>query len=325
MTPFDYAKSVAAFWGGDGEAILKAQAQLQAQMQEGAGKAFAEGLKAMAGGQMPAFPAFPPLHGPVGQEGDTAKAGAALMELWSAAGSLSATLAATLAGAPQPAGTSDTIDATFRHMVDPRNWLGVGGDMNEALGRMAEGPRFADLWDMERRTARVMQAWMGVRRSSLEHNAVTLEAWMRAGRSFLAVMASRSGQGQPPPDRRESVALWTDIANRELIETQRGPAFLQTQGAMIRATTDLRMAQQDLVEHVGKQYGFPTRTELDDVHRSVTALKRELRALRREAAGRAPPPAVPDPEPLPLPPPLPPPPATAEVRPHRAAKPARRR
>jgi hypothetical protein len=61
---------------------------------------------------------------------------------------------------------------------------------------------------------------------------------------------------------------------------------------MIRASTELRLAQQDLVEHFGRQYGFPTRAELDDVHRTVTELRRELRALQR--AQRAPePPAAP--------------------------------
>ena len=50
---------------------------------------------------------------------------------------------------------------------------------------------------------------------------------------------------------------------------------------MIRANTELRLAQQELVEHFGKQYGFPTRTELDDVHRTVTELRRELRLMKR--------------------------------------------
>jgi hypothetical protein len=76
--------------------------------------------------------------------------------------------------------------------------------------------------------------------------------------------------------------MWTETANRQLLETQRSEPFLKTQAEMIRATTELRMAQQELVEHFGKQYGFPTRTELDDVHRTVTELRRELRAMRRE-------------------------------------------
>ena len=158
----------------------------------------------------------------------------------------------------------------------------AGNEMDNVLGRMAEGPRFADLWDMERRYAQVMKAWMEVRRSGLAHNAVVLEAWMRAGRAFTEELGGRTGAEHQAQDRRAMLALWTEIANRELIETQRSEPFLNTQSAMIRANTELRIAQQDLVEHVGKQYGFPTRTELDDVHRTVTDLKRELRAMRRE-------------------------------------------
>jgi hypothetical protein len=179
---------------------------------------------------------------------------------------------------------SETIDATFRHMLDPRGWLAGGGEMDEVLSRMAEGPRFADLWDMERRYARVMHAWAEMRRRTLEHNAVVLQAWMRAGNSFAKRFGER-GADQPTLDNKALLALWTEIANAELLETQRSAPFLAAQSAMIRASTDLKMAQQELVEHAGKQYGFPTRTELDDVHRAVTEMRRELRALRRETRG----------------------------------------
>jgi hypothetical protein len=164
-------------------------------------------------------------------------------------------------------------------MVDPRTWMGGSGELDEALGRMAEGPRFADLWEAERRYAGVLQAWMNLRRRSLEHNAVTLEAWLQAGRRFTEQVAANG----TPADAKAALALWVDTANRELLETQRSERFLQTQAAMIRATTELRLAQQDLVEHFGKQYGFPTRTELDDVHRTVTELRRELREIKRQS------------------------------------------
>jgi hypothetical protein len=72
-----------------------------------------------------------------------------------------------------------------------------------------------------------------------------------------------------------------------LLEMQRSEAFLEAQARSIRASTELRMAQHELVEFYGERYGFPTRRELDDVHKSVTELRRELRALRRASAGRA--------------------------------------
>ena len=43
---------------------------------------------------------------------------------------------------------------------------------------------------------------------------------------------------------------------------------------------------QELAAFYSEMFGYPTRTELDDVHRAVTELRREVRAFKR--ASRAP-------------------------------------
>jgi hypothetical protein len=270
MNPFDYSKVVADFWTAQGKAFMKAQQQ--------AGKALADGVQAMASGTLPTMPEMPTdLSASVA---DLAATGQSVMEMWSAATAMSGKLATALPASA--GGDNTTVELTFRKMIDPRSWLGATGEIDEVLGRMAEGPRFADLWEVERHYARVLQAWMTVRRRSLEHSAVVLDAWMQAGHRFAEDMAGRVGTETPAPDAKAALALLAETANRQLLETQRSEPFLATQAAMIRASTELRMAQQELVEHFGRQFGFPTRTELDDVHRTVTELRREVRAMQRE-------------------------------------------
>jgi class III poly(R)-hydroxyalkanoic acid synthase PhaE subunit len=272
MNPFDYSKAITDFWTAQGKALMKAQEQ--------AGAALAQGMTAVTAGKFPKMPNMPADLS--SGASDLAQASKSIMELWSAAAAMCGKLATSL---PTTPGSDGVVEATFRKIVDPRSWMGGTGEMDDVLGRMAEGPRFADLWEAERRYAGVLQAWMNLRRRSLEHNAVVLEAWLSAGHLFteqLADLPSGKPQDGKPLDARAALTLWTETANRQLLETQRSEQFLLTQAAMIRATTDLRMAQQELVEHFGKQYGFPTRTELDDVHRTVTELRRELRAMRRE-------------------------------------------
>jgi hypothetical protein len=297
MNPFDYSKAVTDFWSAQGQALVKAQQQ--------AGAALAEGVKAMTSGQLPAMPNLPPdLSAGATELADASKS---VMDLWSAATAVCAKLAATLPTALGPtASESDgSAAATFRRIVDPRSWIGGTGELDDVLGRMAEGPRLADLWEAERRYAGVLQAWMRVRRRSLEHNAVVLQAWLQAGRLFTEQLAANNGS-DTKLDAKAALALWIETTNRQLLETQRSEPFLKSQAALIRATTELRMAQQELVEHFGKQYGFPTRTEMDDVHRTVTELRRELRAMRREQqmlAAAVAKPASPDSPPAGIPPP----------------------
>jgi polyhydroxyalkanoate synthase subunit PhaE len=269
MNPFDYSKALTDFWTAQGQALLKAQEQ--------AGGALADGFKAMAAGKFPLAPEMPKDLSAAAE--DLTRAGKSVMELWSAAASVCARLATAI---PVSTGGDGIAEATFRKIVDPRNWLSGTGEMDDALGRMTEGPRFADLWEAERRYAGVLRAWLDVRRHSLEHNAVVLQAWLQAGRRFTEQLAGQTAAGSKSMDTKAALTLWTETANQQLLEAQRSEPFLKSQAATIRASTALSLAQQELVEHFGKQYGFPTRTELDDVHRTVTELRRELRALRRE-------------------------------------------
>jgi polyhydroxyalkanoate synthase subunit PhaE len=285
MNPLDYSKAVTDFWSAQGRALLQAQEQV--------GKVLAEGMQAAASGMMPTIPSMPDTLSAEAE--DLARAAQSVVKLWSAATTACGKLATTV---PSIAGGDGITEATFRKMVDPRSWTGAAGGLDEVLGRMAEGPRFADLWEIERRFAGVLQAWMNLRRRSLEHNAVVLGAWLQAARQFSEQLAARKVQTL---DAKAALTLWTDTANQHLLETQRSEPFLQTQAALIRATTELRMAQHELVEHFGKQYGFPTRTELDDVHRTLTELRRELRAMQREQRKPAPHTASPD-APKPRPP-----------------------
>ena len=80
------------------------------------------------------------------------------------------------------------------------------------------------------------------------------------------------------------LALWVETANKVLLETQRSEPYLKSQRELLKASTDLRLAQQEVAEFYSEMFGYPTRAELDDVHKALTELRRELRAFAR--AGR---------------------------------------
>ena len=276
-----YGKALTDLWTM-GKAFLSAQ--------ENAARAFAESVNTAMKTAMPwaAAPTLPTVPDLSGETADLTRATQSIMELWSAATQLASSIAArvpaTLAPGLEPQhGLDPVVVTTFQKMLDPRAWLAGTGEMDEFLSRMAEGPRFADLWDVERRYAKVFQAWMVMRRRSLEHNAVTLEAWLHAARRYAEQIGKSD---KPETDAKALLDRWIEVANRELIETQRSEPYLRTQAALIRASTDLKMAQAELAEYYGERLGFPTRKELDDVHRTVTELRREVRSLRRQLQER---------------------------------------
>jgi hypothetical protein len=108
-----------------------------------------------------------------------------------------------------------------------------------------------------------------------------LEAWLQAAAKFAKDLNERAERKEALGSWREVLALWVETANTALLETQRSDAYLKSQREILKASTDLRLAQQEMAAFYSEMFGYPTREELDDVHRTVTELRRELRALQR--------------------------------------------
>ena len=234
MDSFDYGKALSEMWTLGGKAFLEAQGQALRAMREGAA---AMGLPAGMPGGCPrdARRGLPSWRCPAGcparrcrgwrrrppfrTSPSTPARSARRARRWPSSGARRASSGprwrggcrlarrGDAAAAATQAGAESTVAATLRRMIDPRVWLSAGDDMEEALQRMAQGPRFADLWDSERRFARVFGAWMALRRRSLEHQAVVLEGWTTAARRFAERLGERAAaQGEAaapaPPARR---------------------------------------------------------------------------------------------------------------------------
>jgi class III poly(R)-hydroxyalkanoic acid synthase PhaE subunit len=262
VTPFEYMQAMAELWGRGGKDFAAAQQNLFFGMAKAAGQKGASG----------ALPASI-----LDTEGLT-QANQAFGKLWSSAIELSQTISRNMQGGE----THDPIVAGLLGKIfDPRAWFSGTDGMDQALQRMAEGPRLADLWDTERKMLTLFNAWTALRRCSLEHNTVMLEAWLQAAGKFAKNLNEKADRMEALGSWRELLALWVETANTALLETQRSEAYLKSQRKILMASTDLRLAQQEIATFYSEMFGYPTREELDDVHRTVTELRRELRALQR--------------------------------------------
>jgi poly[(R)-3-hydroxyalkanoate] polymerase subunit PhaE len=257
-------QALAEMWGRSGKDLAAAQQDMFADM----ARRMAEGAGRQTGSAPAGF--FQPQ--------DLASSNEAFAALWKSALGLSQSITRTMEQGKKP---DPLVTELMSKLFDPRAWFSSLGGMDEALQRMAEGPRLADLWDTERKLLNVFNAWTALRRRSIEHNTVMLEAWMRATGAFAKTLNDKADRKEPLGSWREVLALWVETANTALLETQRSEKYLHSQREILKASTDLRLAQQELAAFYSEVFGYPTRAELDDVHRTVTELRRELRALER--------------------------------------------
>ncbi|TAU93548.1 hypothetical protein ELI37_33920 [Rhizobium leguminosarum] len=166
-----------------------------------------------------------------------------------------------------------------------------GDEISEAIKRMVEAPRLADMWNLNRQVYALMAAWTDVCQRMGVYHAIASVPWGKAYERYCASLADTEKEDAKDFDWRKGFEAWRDIADKELISNMRSKDFLAAQRELLRAALDLRTRQQEVADSVGRLFGVPTQHDLDDLARQITELRREVRASlratqRHEAEGR---------------------------------------
>lgn len=180
-------------------------------------------------------------------------------------------------------GMDGIVQEVLQRMLDPSQFLYAGSDeVNKTIQKLVEGPEFSDLGTLERQGLKATREWVNLREAGAEYRMVTGQAWMRAFERFSEEMLGNRDLWKEGP--RAVLNRWLETANDELIATQRTKGFLDAQRKLLRAGVDYRLRQRDMVEGWCDLNSVPTRTEVDDLHKTVYELRRDLRAVKKGLA-----------------------------------------
>lgn len=172
----------------------------------------------------------------------------------------------------------------LREMFTPASWTGPGsGVLDAALQRVLEGPRYATLWDHDRQLLELQRLTLERDKAVVAYQAVVQKAWAEAFQRFTKTLAV-DPQASSKQTWRGLTDQWLAVANDTLIEVHRSDEFVEAQRRMLRAASDRHLQERKMAEAWCEAAHVPTRTEVDDLQRTVTELRRELRLLRRTAA-----------------------------------------
>jgi len=182
---------------------------------------------------------------------------------------------------PPQAGAQESVMET---LVGPLSGGLRGGSGEDMVAQMAQGPSLATLWDWDRKALRIYSAGLTLRQAAATYQEITDRAWQEAYKKFVAALsAPTENEKEVVHTWREGIELWFSVANRTLLETQRSAEFLEAQRKLLRAAMEYRLQLRQMAEDFCDMYQIPGRTEVDELARTVHELRRELRALKRQA------------------------------------------
>jgi polyhydroxyalkanoate synthesis regulator phasin len=167
----------------------------------------------------------------------------------------------------------------MRKLFDPAEWKRAGSHFDMGLEKLTEGPTYATLWDLDKKMLNTQKLWVERARDVEQYWEVIQAAWSRALERFMKQLGDP--KAEPIESGRQMLDAWLATANGSLVEMHRSKAFLEAQRRMTRSSTEYRLAEREIAEAFCEMHHIPTRTEMDEMQRVVTELRRELRAMKR--------------------------------------------
>ena len=178
------------------------------------------------------------------------------------------------------------LDASaLKKLFDPAEWgrAGVGG-FDLALEHLTEGPTYASLWDLDRKLLNAQRLSQQRLRDIAAYQAIVQDAWRSASERFFRALSDASRS--PIKSARELLDLWVATANETLIAMHRTPKFLEAQRNVTRSSADYRLQERAIAETFCEVHHIPTRSEVDELQRTVVELRRQVRALTAQSSPR---------------------------------------
>jgi hypothetical protein len=173
----------------------------------------------------------------------------------------------------------------LREIFAPASWTGPGsGVLDAALQRVLEGPRYATLWDLDRKMLELQKLTLERDKAVAAYQAVVQKGWNVAFQRFAKALTAARGDGSKRT-WRSLTDQWLAVANDTLIEVHRSEEFVQAQRRMLCAASDRHLQERRIAEAWCEATHVPTRSEVDELQHRMVELRREVRLLRRATQG----------------------------------------
>ncbi len=183
-------------------------------------------------------------------------------------------------------GQSDYSTEALHQMLNPENFMNSGFfNTSEIFKGILNGPEFADFGVLEKKILKNGRDWLALNEAGDEYQKVVALAWSRAFKEYSDEFVEYSANNDI--DTQYLLDLWLKIADQELVSTLRSEEFLEAQRNLFSAATAYKLKHREFAEMWCENNTIPTRSEVDDLHKMVHELRREVRQLKRQAASAA--------------------------------------
>jgi class III poly(R)-hydroxyalkanoic acid synthase PhaE subunit len=151
----------------------------------------------------------------------------------------------------------------------------------KTLGSVLQSPGLGYSREFNNKLLKSFDAWINFSKASFDYQVVLLDIWLKASEQLMRELASSEEKGETIQNWQQLLQVWSSVFDRVFVERFRSEDAVESQGKFLNSGMTYRLYQQQLMEVFLKMYDLPTRSEVDEIHRSIYELRKEIKSLTK--------------------------------------------
>ncbi len=152
----------------------------------------------------------------------------------------------------------------------------------ETFGSLMQSPILGPSRELTGTVLKAFDAWTNLYRGSIDYQTVLAEIQIRSFEELMQELISLAEKGKKVEDWRQFQQLWSRVADGVFEEEFCDEDNLKIRGNFLNALNSYRLHQQELMELWLKMMNMPLRSEVDEVHKNIYELRKELKTLKKK-------------------------------------------
>jgi class III poly(R)-hydroxyalkanoic acid synthase PhaE subunit len=154
----------------------------------------------------------------------------------------------------------------------------------ESFGSLMKSPVLGPTREFNGKLVSGFDAWTELYKASINYQFVLADIQVRSFEVLMQELVSLAEKGEKVEDWRQFQLLWSQVSDGVFEEAFCRDDNLKIRGKFLNALNTYRIQQQELMELSLKTMNVPLRSEVDEIHKSIYELRKEVKQLKKALA-----------------------------------------
>ena len=149
------------------------------------------------------------------------------------------------------------------------------------LGNLLQSPTVGPTREFNAKLQKAFDAWTNLYKANINSQIVLNQIQVRSFEKLMQELVTLAQKGEPVDDWRKFQQVWSRIVDENYEQTFSDEENLKIRGQLLNALNEYRLQQQGLMEFWMQTMNMPLRSEVDEIHRNVYELRKEVKSLKK--------------------------------------------